>query len=62
MDRIRQLQETIYQGRLLEKEEIMPLEHAPLEELCRAADEIRRHFCKDRFDLCTIINGKGGKC
>ena len=62
MDRIRQLQETIYQGRLLEKEEIMPLEHAPLEELCRAADEIRRHFCKDRFDLCTIINGKCGKC
>ena len=62
MDRIRQLQETIYQGRLLEKEEIMPLEHAPLEELCRAVDEIRRHFCKDRFDLCTIINGKCGKC
>lgn len=62
MDRIRQLQETIYQGGRLEKEEIMPLEQAPLEELCRAADEIRRHFCKDRFDLCTIINGKCGKC
>ncbi len=62
MDRIRQLQETIYQGGRLEKEEIMPLEYAPLEELCRAADEIRRHFCKDRFDLCTIINGKCGKC
>lgn len=62
MDRIRQLQETIYQGVRLEKEEIMLLEQAPLEELCRAADEIRRHFCKDRFDLCTIINGKCGKC
>ncbi|MDE6938677.1 MAG: biotin synthase BioB, partial [Lachnospiraceae bacterium] len=34
----------------------------PLEEVCTAADEIRRYFCEDRFDLCTIINGKSGKC
>lgn len=35
---------------------------APLEELCRAADEIREHFCGNAFDICTIINGKSGKC
>ena len=40
----------------------MPLTEEPLEPLCRAADEIRAHFCKERFDLCTIINGKCGKC
>lgn len=35
---------------------------APLEELCRSADEIRRKFCGNAFDICTIINGKSGRC
>lgn len=62
MDTIRELQEKIYQGALLTKEEILPLTEAPLEPLCQAADEIRRHFCRDAFDLCTIVNGKCGRC
>lgn len=33
-----------------------------LEELCRAADEIREKFCGNKFDLCTITNAKSGKC
>lgn len=33
-----------------------------MEPLCQAADEIREHFCKNSFDLCTIINGKCGRC
>ena len=33
-----------------------------MEELTQAADEIRQKFCKNQFDLCTIINGKSGKC
>lgn len=61
-DIIRRLQEKVYAGKLLTKEEILPLAEAPLAPLCQAADEIRRHFCKDSFDLCTIINGKCGKC
>ena len=40
----------------------MLLYGGPLEELCKAADEIREHFCGNRFDICTIINGKSGKC
>ncbi|HIU10518.1 MAG TPA: biotin synthase BioB [Candidatus Avidehalobacter gallistercoris] len=35
---------------------------ADLDELCAAADELREHFCGDAFDICTIINGKCGKC
>lgn len=62
MDRIKTLQEKIYQGALLTKEEILSLTKAPLEPLCQAADEIREHFCKNSFDLCTIINGKCGRC
>lgn len=62
MERIKELQEKLYRGELLTKEEIMPLTEAPLDLLCRAADEIRAHFCGNRFDLCTIVNGKCGRC
>ncbi|WP_300393956.1 biotin synthase BioB [Fusobacterium sp.] len=33
-----------------------------LEELCGSANEIRKKFCGDRFDLCSITNAKSGKC
>ncbi len=33
-----------------------------LEELGSGADMIRKHFRGDKVDLCTIINGKSGKC
>ena len=62
MNKLKELQEKIYRGETLVREEILPLTEMPLEPLCQAADEIRRHFCKNRFDLCTIINGKCGKC
>jgi biotin synthase len=28
----------------------------------QAADSIRRHFCGQHFDLCSIINAKSGQC
>ena len=33
-----------------------------LEELCRAADQVRRAFCGERGELCTIVNGRSGRC
>ena len=33
-----------------------------LEELLENADKIRKHFCKNNFNLCSIINAKSGKC
>lgn len=33
-----------------------------LNKLFLSADEIREKFCGNRFDLCTIINAKSGKC
>ncbi len=33
-----------------------------LDELCEGADIIRAHFCGSKVDLCTIINGKSGRC
>lgn len=52
----------VLEGKLLNKEEALELAEMPLEELCAAADDIRRAFCGNRFDLCTIVNGKNGKC
>ncbi|MCM1256390.1 MAG: biotin synthase BioB [Roseburia sp.] len=62
MDYIQKFQEKIFAGGLLEKQEAMELLDAPLEELSRAAGEIRERFCGNRFDMCAIINGKCGKC
>lgn len=50
------------EGKKLTAEELMELSEAPLDELKKAADDLRREFCTDGFDLCTIINGKSGRC
>lgn len=34
----------------------------PLEELQRGAGLIQKNFCGNHIDLCTIINGKSGRC
>lgn len=49
-------------GHTVSREEAISLISEPLDELCRAANEIRQRFCGDTFDMCTIINGKSGKC
>lgn len=49
-------------GEDVTREEALRLYGEPLEELCQAADELRKHFCGNKFDICTIINGKSGKC
>jgi biotin synthase len=59
---VNEWKEKIIQGEEITKETALELYNAPLEELCKAADEIREHFCKNGFDMCTIINGKSGKC
>ena len=35
---------------------------ADLDKLCSGADKIRRTLCGKHVDLCSIINGKSGKC
>ncbi len=58
----KQLKERVLEGYQITQEEALNLYEEPLKEVCRAADEIRRFFCADKFDLCTIINGKSGRC
>lgn len=59
---ITQLETKLLNGKDITREEALELVDAPLEELCQAAGRIRKAFCHDSFDICTIINGKSGKC
>ena len=53
----------IIRGRRLRKDENLSfLITADLKELCEGADRIRRELCGNRVDLCSIINGRGGRC
>lgn len=62
MTRVEELKHKVLDGGQISREEALELYDAPLEELCGAADAIRKKFCSDSFDLCTIINGKSGRC
>lgn len=57
-----QCKQAVLDGKQLQQDEALSLYQAPLEELCAAADEIRQHFCGETFDICTIVNGKSGRC
>lgn len=56
------LKQKIFDGEQITKQEAIELYKQPLSELCPNADAIRRHFCSNGFDICTIINGKSGHC
>lgn len=62
MTQLHNLRQEILDGAAITREQALFLYQQPLEALCQAADQIRRHFCQDGFDLCTIINGKCGQC
>lgn len=62
MSIVNELKEKVLSGYEVTKEDAMKLVDEPLEELCKAADDIRKHFCSNKFDICTIINGKSGIC
>lgn len=62
MRSIEDLGNAVLAGKEISREEALWLYGQPLEELCQKADEIRRQCCGNGFDLCTIINGKSGRC
>lgn len=56
------LTEKVLKREAVTGDEALYLYDQPLNRLCECADKIRRYFCSSRFDLCTIINGKSGRC
>ena len=57
------LAEEIISGRRLTKSDhLNPLLEADIEVLSQGADRIRTALCGNRADLCSIVNGRGGRC
>lgn len=55
--------ERIINGKRLKPDDNLEfLLKTPLEDLQNGAALIQRHFCGNHIDLCTIINGKSGRC
>lgn len=59
---IEELKEKVYLGDSITRDEALQLAEAPFEALVKAANEIREKMCGSQFDMCTIVNGKCGKC
>ena len=62
MSLVNELKVRILAGGEISREEALQLFEEPVEEVARAADEIREKFCGNGFDICTIVNGKSGRC
>lgn len=57
------LKERILEGYLINETEALELLTVEDKELLyRMADDIRRHFLKNDFEMCSIINARSGKC
>ena len=63
MGALSELAERIIDGyRITEMAECKPLLTGDLEELMEGADRIRKALCGSRMNLCSIINGRSGRC
>ena len=62
MDPITLAQEIIDGRRITRDDDLSFFLTCDLDELCKGADMIREKFIGDKVDLCSIINGRSGKC
>ena len=62
MREIELAQEIINGRRITEEDDLSFFLECDLENLCKGADMIRQHFVGDKIDLCSIINGRSGRC
>ena len=62
MDAITLAQEIIDGRRITRDDDLSFFLTCDLDELCKGADMIREEFVGNKVDLCSIINGRSGKC
>ena len=62
MDVLALAQEIISGRRLGRQDDLSFFLTCDLDQLCRGADEIRAACVGDKVDLCSIINGRSGRC
>lgn len=55
-------QEIIDGRRITREDDLSFFLTCDLQELCEGADRIRAYFIGDKVDLCSIINGRSGRC
>lgn len=60
---LKKLADDIINGKRLKREDNLSFFiNCDLDALLEGADKIREYFCGDKVDLCTIINGRSGRC
>ena len=59
---VSELAAKVLEGGSISRQEALELYEQPIGELQKYADKIRRAFCDNQFDICTIINAKSGTC
>ncbi len=60
---MKKLAEEIIQGRRLNRQDDLTVFlHADLESLCQGANRIREMLQGSRVDMCSIVNGRSGRC
>lgn len=62
MNFLEELKFKIFGGYSCNKKDIINILNQPIDLLCESSNDIRYFFCKDKFDICSIINGKSGNC
>ena len=62
LDLMKLADEIIAGRRLTRDDDLDAFITCDLETLCEGADKIRDAICGNKVDLCTIINGKSGRC
>ena len=60
---IERIEKAVYERTSLQPEEVLrAVEETPLDELCEAAHRITVRCALRKFDMCSIINAKSGRC
>ena len=62
MNALELAQEIVDGRRITREDDLSFFLNCDLKELCEGADRIRAYFIGDKVDLCSIINGRSGRC
>lgn len=62
MDALTLAQEIMNGRRIGREDDLSFFLTCDLKELCKGADKLREYFIGDKVDLCSIINGRSGRC
>lgn len=62
MDMLALAEEIINGKRMTREDDLSVFLTCDLKELCQGADQIRKTLVGDKVDLCSIINGRSGRC